>query len=244
MRIAEQLRPFLDGREFSNGLRVPIVDESSKRVQDRLSWLEAAAVGKHVIHVGCVDHLPLIPEKRARGRWLHERLCQTSARCFGVDVHAEGIRYVREELGYEDVVCADIAGETVPALQSSTWDTMILGELVEHLDDPVRFLHAVRERYVDVCRTLLVSAPNALRWENTSGALRGLELINTDHRCWFSPYTLAKLLTVAGFTVRSFALVTGHPIRVRGPRSARRKLMLSLFPAFRDTVIAEAGFEP
>jgi hypothetical protein len=41
------------------------------------------------------------------------------------------------------------------------------------------------------------------------GALKNIENINTDHRHWFSPFTLQKLLCDTKFEITGFYLING-----------------------------------
>lgn len=38
-------------------------------------------------------------------------LCNNSKRCIGVDINKDGIKYLKNNLGYEDVLCGDIIEE-------------------------------------------------------------------------------------------------------------------------------------
>jgi hypothetical protein len=119
---------------------------------------------------------------------------------------------------------------------------MVVGEVLEHLGNPADFLASVRKSYRNCCRRLLVTVPNALRLENGVFALLSREVINSDHRCWYSPYTLAKVLTEAGFHVTEVSLVTAHPVRLRGIITATRWFANKTFPGLRNTVVATAEF--
>ncbi len=242
MRPRGDYRAYLQGREFSNALRFRLPGPRTAALTDRASWLANAVKGKRVVHVGCVDHLPLIEEKLRQGRWLHRRLCVSSVRCLGVDIDADGIRYVRDVLGLDDVICGDIAAGPIPEIVSASWDVMVVGEVLEHLGNPADFLASLSKSYRDCCRRLLVSAPNALRLENGVFALVSREVVNSDHRCWYSPYTLAKVLTEAGFHVTEVSLVTAHPVRLRGIISGIAWFANKTFPGLRNTVVAAAEF--
>ena len=114
---------------------------------------------------------------------------------------------------------------------------MVLGEIVEHLDNPVAFLNAVSSRYSPFVRKMLVTAPNACRYANFRHALSGVEFINTDHRFWFTPYTLAKVLHRAGLAVTEFYFV--HSAR---PPNRAKRWIYDKFPQLKDTLIMIAEF--
>ena len=237
MQFSSSVEDFLSGAEFDSGLRVPVATPE-KRVVYRMNHLEALATGKQVLHVGCVDHLPLIEEKIRRGAWLHSRLDQRAARCLGIDIHREGLAYMKDKLGYEDVVYCDFIQDPVaPEIKAQHWDLMILGELIEHIDNPVQFLSAIREKYAPHVDHLVITTPNAFRIENFLNAFRQNEHINSDHRYWFTPYTLGKVVVQAGMQVDGFQYCQGHPIPgVYFPKD----WLLRRRPAYRDTLVMTA----
>jgi 2-polyprenyl-3-methyl-5-hydroxy-6-metoxy-1,4-benzoquinol methylase len=237
MHFDPSVEPFLTGARFDNGLRVSIA-RPEPHLPTRIDYLLQQAQGKQVIHVGCVDHLPLIPQKIQRGTWLHRRLVEQAARCIGIDVHEEGLAYVREQLGYPDVLRCDLIADPVPAeIAAQRWDLMVLGELLEHIDNPVLFLEAIRTRYAGYVDELVISVPNAFRFENFFAAMRHTEHINTDHRYWFTPYTLAKVVLQAGMRVVSFQFCQGYRL---SPLLLHKHLLLRACPAGRDTLVMTA----
>lgn len=208
MRFASEILPYLRGELFSDSLQIPFLEEKEPLPpwwMGRTVYLQQVLAGRSVIHVGCVDHGPEHAAARiAKDVWLHQKLCQVASPCAGVDIDAEGVRYLSETLGLAEVYCADLARQDVSDLKSRHWDVLLLGELVEHLDDPVAFLTGVRQRYGGCIGSLLATVPNAFAWDNLRQAMQGKERINTDHRYWFTPYTLAKVLIRAGFMPQAF----------------------------------------
>jgi hypothetical protein len=235
MQWPAELLTYLRGEQFSNGLELKISAGSTPLV-DRLDYLEHRVRGKRVIHLGCVDHLEILEEKRRAGKWLHDRLSAAAVECLGIDNNVEGIRHIRENLGMTPVVAADISGPLIPEITDGQWEYLILGEILEHVDNPVSFLSSIRSKYRDRIVSMLVSVPNALRMENVFASLRHSEIINSDHRFWFTPYTLAKVGQRAGFEPIEFTFCS---TRIPGRRELIRRMALSRFPALRDTLMME-----
>ncbi len=234
MHFADDVQPYLTGTQFSNGLTVPIA-RPERSVPDRFSLLEGLARGKRVLHMGCVDHLPLIEQKRARGRWMHARLAASATDLAGLDIEMEGIAYLRDTLGYKDVYVTDVTQDPPPPeVANRTWDLAVFGEIIEHVDDPVHFLSAFRERYAGVVHEAVFTTPNAFRADNHSAARAGREVINTDHRFWWTPYTLAKICTRAKLHVLDFSFCQGYPVP---SWNVPRRVLLSRYPALRDTLV-------
>ena len=194
---------YLDGTEFSSIYQFKIqgTSESLRRVE----LVEKLVAGKKVVHFGCVDHIPLIEQRRRTGIWLHEILAKTCTDLVGVDINEEGIQYMKDA-GFE-TYNSNVVTENPPAeIVSKKWDYIVAGEVLEHIDDPVMFLKSIREKYGACTERILITVPNALSYTNFRFALRNIEMINTDHRFWFTPYTLLKVASQAGITVEDFDL--------------------------------------
>jgi hypothetical protein len=193
--------------------------------------------GQSVIHVGCVDHEPLIEEKRRRGEWLHERLMARSKRVVGVDINGVGIEAMRR-LGIQDLFTGDVLDpEFAKSLCQDSWDTMLIGEVLEHIGNPVEFLSKIQQNFAGHVDRLVLTVPNAFKLANFLNSLKQREIINSDHRFWFSPYTLMKLGTDAGFEVEGLWLSQMYPITRSGVRHRVVRWALTRYPMFRDGLI-------
>jgi hypothetical protein len=211
----------LHGRRFSNAYRFAFAGRGrAPRRSDRLAEI---ARGRRVLHVGCCDHLPLVREKMRQGLYLHQNLCAAAARCVGVDTNAQGVAMLRE-LGFPEVYTP----EQAPA---QDYDLCLLADVIEHVGDPVSFLRSMRvHRFAEI----VVATPNVFRWRNT---LPGAELINSDHRYWFSPYTLCKVLVDAGYEPLQIELCHGDYASWRGALAAR---VMDHLPKWRDSLLVRA----
>lgn len=228
---------FFAGTEFTPALSARLA-RPELNVPVRMEVLLALATGQRVVHVGCVDHLPILEEKLAQGAWLHGQLCNIAERCYGVDLNTEGIERLREK-GYKDLASHDLSSaEALPDIVENQWDLLLLGEVIEHIDNPGEFLSAIRKTYAGSIKQMLVTTPNALCYSNFRHALRQRELVSSDHRCWYSPLTLAKVMTLAGFKVQ---WVSFCQYEVR-PRTPLEHLLLRACPALRDTILMLVNF--
>lgn len=246
MKINDDYLKYLTGEKFHSGLNFPIhtnvIDETV--VTDRFSLLAELCSGKSVLHIGCADHMNLIDEKRTAGTWIHGYLSQVSSKCIGLDINLEAIDYLRNICGITNVMHADIT-KIIPSslLQSSPWDNVFLGEIIEHVNNPVEFLKSLKKGLGSNAKELVVTAPNAIRWENFKNLRKGVECINSDHRYWFTPYTLAKIVLEAGFRPTTFYFVTAYKLsKPSGIRSYLHYRRLLRSPAYRDTIVLRADF--
>jgi 2-polyprenyl-3-methyl-5-hydroxy-6-metoxy-1,4-benzoquinol methylase len=227
--LDDRYAPYISGREFHNGLRIS-VDAQDGDVPARPDFLTAIATGMKVIDLGCTDHAPLIEQKLAQDNWVHKRLSEVADRCIGVDIDPTGIEAARS-FGY-DVLHLDIIEDAVPAdIENHHWDFLVVGEVLEHIGDPVAFLSTIRAKYCDYVDRIVVTVPNALRIANFQFAKQGLEVVNSDHRFWFTPYTLAKIMTDAGLVIEGYRMLQSNPVTDPNARS-----FLLQNPLFREGV--------
>ena len=221
MKFDAATRDFLSGATFSNGHRFDLGNRGP--APRRFERLVEICRGKRVLHVGCCDHLDLIRQKVEQDVYLHQKLCQVAQRCVGSDISVPGVALLRE-LGFQDVFLPD----SVP---DEGYDVCLLADVIEHVGDVVAFLRSMRRYRFG---QLVVVTPNLFRLRNF---LSSGEVVNTDHRYWFSPYTLSKVLVDAGYTPQRVELCHGDHVTTRGAILAR---VLDLLPKYRDTLIAVA----
>lgn len=172
-------------------------------LKSRLEVLQELCSCKKVIHVGCTDHINLIDLKIEENRWLHMLLSKCSSKVLGIDINHEAIDYVKNK-GYSNVIEGDISKPGIFDIASEHWDYILMADMVEHLDSPSVFLKELKKNYGKYIDKYIITVPNAFGLIFLSMALhRGIEYINDDHRAWYTPYTLMKMVAGAGFTIDS-----------------------------------------
>ena len=231
-KFSSNSNAYLKGVEFSNSLVVKHSAAESKIIY-RIELLKALCEGKHIVHLGFTDHIPLILAKLNSKNWLHHELTKVSSRCMGIDINQEAVEYVREIIGIQDVFVHDILStEKLPELTSVKWDYLLIGEVLEHIDNPVFFLQSIREKYKGCFSKIIITVPNALELTNIRGVFKHNEIVNSDHRFWFTPYTLAKVANSAGFSIVSYCYSQSFR-----PDSAFGRFLLRQFPMLREGII-------
>jgi hypothetical protein len=198
MIFNQQVKSYLKGDSFSSTFIINI-DKTRYSPKRREILICDMVAGKRVVHVGCADHVELIERKRKQGIWLHELLVGSASKCVGIDINCEGIEYMKKTLAIPDVYCADIIKDKIQPLKEEKWDYIILGEIVEHLDNPVAFLKFIHENYHQNIDRFIVTVPSIFTIKRWKDVLKYREVINTDHRFWFTPYTISKVLVSSGF---------------------------------------------
>ena len=232
MKFDKEVLPYLSGKKFSDGLLIQTVDTVTKP-SDRLDFLCDLTENKKVIHVGFADHIPLIKDKIKNNTWLHKRLVERAKLCIGLDIDGEAVNYVNSNWSYQNLFCTDIIkDELLPVVKDNTWDYMVLGEILEHVDNPVLFLSEIRNRYSCFVKELVITVPNAYDLLSIRKAFSHREFINSDHRYWYTPYTLAKNAVRAGYEVSDFEYSQSYM-----PKGFIWKYIINHYPMLRETII-------
>ncbi|MBU4487074.1 MAG: class I SAM-dependent methyltransferase, partial [Candidatus Delongbacteria bacterium] len=196
MKINSETYKYLKGLSFSSGIKFTFSSKEN-HITDRISLIKQITHQSKLVHVGCADHIGLIDKKRIKNTWMHDILLKNTNKCIGIDLNAESIEYLRNELKIPDVFCADITKDTIPEIENENWDFIFLGEMLEHVNDPVMFLKSVKKKFSGIINKIIISVPNGFCYDNFFNTFKHFELINSDHKYWFSPYTISKVLAEA-----------------------------------------------
>ena len=107
--------------------------ETQRRARDRIDWLVGSAVGGTVLDIGCSEGIASV------------LLAARGSIVTGVDIHPEAIAYAQElaETMLDDGASRptfrvdDVLDWESPG---PTYDAVILGEVIEHVDEPARMM--------------------------------------------------------------------------------------------------------
>ena len=242
--FGDETMRYLNGQAFSDSHRTAMATvRTTPAMTDRLALLEDYAAGKNVLHVGCCDHVELIREKIAKDIWVHGRISQVAKKCIGIDIDQDAIAYVIANFNVDNVFAMDITKERPDFIDESHWDIMMLPDVIEHINDPVDFLRKIRQIYCEKIDEIVISTPNAFWVHNLLASIKSYEIINSDHRYVFTPYTLAKVMMSAGFRIKEFTMVSTVPWKETGRRHhIVKKLVYRRFPVLGHVIVMNAAF--
>lgn len=229
---------YISDKRFSNAKAFSI--NASFFQGGRLGLIDALVKDCSVLHVGCADHLELIEKKIGNNTWLHKRLISSAKIVYGIDIDSNAVKKMHE-LGYSDVECFDVTESWPGTMVGKEFDVAVLGEVVEHVSNPVDFLSGFCDASANSVGELIVTVPNAFSYFNFLNVLRGVEKINTDHKFFFTPYTISKVMSLAGWRVKAIYYVEDGVGRDNGRfRDFIKGFVLSKFPMLAVTMVVVA----
>jgi len=168
------------------------------RTDATLRWVK----GPKVLDIGCTGHVVEIGSPY----WLHGRLRENFPSVTGVDISAENVETLRKH-GLGDVYVESAESFDL----SQKFDTIVAGELIEHLSNPGLFLQQARRHLGDQGR-LVLTTPNPFSLAYLLYAILKFPRTcqNPQHACWFCPRTMIELAERFGFKVVYFELIDDY----------------------------------
>lgn len=153
--------------------------------------------GPIVLDLGAIQHSA---EKADGPDWLHGKLCDRFETVVGVDMLALDAFKLRQR-GY------DIRSANVETMNLDIRaDTVVAGELIEHVSNPGLMLGRIHE-HVKSDGRLVLSTPNPWFVGHLIRGTIGSMDINAEHTGWYGPIVLRQLLGRHGFHVESVEYV-------------------------------------
>jgi SAM-dependent methyltransferase len=187
----------------------------------RIAWILARARGPRVLDVGCAGYEP---DPRSPF-WLHGRLRDSFDHVVGIDSD-EGIVADLGRMSYREVHHAN--AETFRLAER--FDTIVAGELLEHLSNPGMFLQRVKEHLAPSGK-LLITTPYPLALVHFLYALFHYPRTcsNPEHTSWFCIDTLKRLARLNGLRTICCDLLEDYRASPLAPRYRIFVRLLSLF---------------
>ena len=198
MKFDPWVLKYLKGDAFQSSLNVEIGREKHKIISREAAITEIIR-NMEVIHIGCSDHIQIINDKLKTNTWLHKLISENAKKCIGIDIDKESIEFIKKELGYQNVFHGNILTDEFKEIKECRWDYAVFGEIIEHLDDPVNFLRVFKTRYGENVSRFIITVPTVYNQRQFTNMINYREVINSDHRYWFTPFTISKVLVSAGY---------------------------------------------
>jgi glycosyltransferase involved in cell wall biosynthesis/2-polyprenyl-3-methyl-5-hydroxy-6-metoxy-1,4-benzoquinol methylase len=166
----------------------------------REPYILSRCAGRRVLDLGCVD-VGLAEEKAQAGGLLHMWIKEVAAHLVGIDIDPSYRHLLPPASETYDVHFGNVEDPaTFDPVRHVDFDVIVAAEIVEHLNNPGLFLWAIRDLMRPHTR-LIVTVPNAMRFQLAENVRAGVEMVHPDHNYWFSPTTLQTLLNKNGLHV-------------------------------------------
>ena len=180
----------------------PVTNELKRLRKSRsgyLNWIDGFVKSRSVLDIGVVEHdishieLPT---------WKHKYIRDRAAHVLGIDIVPEGIDLLKNR-GYNvrlaDATSEDDLGER--------FERVVIGDVIEHVNNPVRLLQFAG-RHLVPGGLILVSTPNPYWIKHILSTLvRGTLVTNADHISWVSPAAALELGRRAGLCLQEYWLM-------------------------------------
>ena len=200
---------YIYDNNFSADLHVKYY--KTNKIIEKKDYLRELLLNKKIIDLGFTDHFEIIDERIKNKTWVHADYRSWSSDILGVDINEKAINYIKEKLKFDDIYYHDITSPVLlqPILEKQ-WDYLIMSEVLEHIPDPALFLKKIKENYGNNINRIIITVPNAFGAITLRSVFKNVERINSDHKFWFTPYTLAKVAVSAGLKVEEFCLCNSY----------------------------------
>lgn len=200
-------------------LREQLAKKKRGRIGDCGKFLEEFVTGRTVLDVGVVQHDLSQVE---RPGWKHGRIRRWASSVVGVDILPDQVAELQAR-GF-DVRCIDATSEQH---LGQMFERVVLGDVIEHVDNPVALL-AFARRHLAVDGRILCSTPNPFFISYVvEGLRRGNYIPNAEHVSWITPTMALELAHRAGLELAEYWHVQGEG------KTFRRKLGVTVLSALR-----------
>lgn len=139
---------------------------------------------KNVLDVGCIGQ----DKSSESEHWLHARIAKVSTSTIGADIDQKGIDSLQGK-GYEIYTPEELESK----INGKKFDAIVMGDVIEHVDNPVEFLQFYTKYLADDGK-MIICTPNVFGIRYTLQIFFfGQSGTNPEHTFGFEPYTMLEL---------------------------------------------------
>jgi SAM-dependent methyltransferase len=171
-------------------------------IKDRMTVIAPLVRDKTTLDLGIVDSRRQRHDTKDRLKKkpssLFRQINQLTPDVLGVDIDEEGVKLLAKQ-GF-NTLHANVSEMDL----GKRFQTIVAGEIIEHLPDPGVFLRNMRKHLTDD-GCLVLTTPNPFYVKNCWKILRyNRPCVHEEHTCWFEPITLTHLCNLCGLEVYEF----------------------------------------
>lgn len=155
------------------------------KIDNREKYILDKCKNKNVLDIGAVDHKAITENK---SYWLHKNIKKVAYKLTGLDNNKKEIEILNKK-GYNIIL-----GNAEQFNLNEKFDTIICGEIIEHLSNQGLFFKSIKNHLKDN-GILIITTPNVFRLRNLLRMVFiGIVIPNSDHTCWYDEITLNQLV--------------------------------------------------
>jgi SAM-dependent methyltransferase len=212
------------------------------KLVQRVDLIMEMCAGKKVLHLGCANY-PYTQNSIDNQMLLHYDIEKSAGELYGFDFDQPGLDILAAN-GTGNLYRADLEKLDEVAM-SETFDVIVAGEMIEHLNNPGLFLTGI-QRFMNAETRLVLTTINAycgMRWfwYGLRGRRGKQEPVHPDHVAYYSYSTLSLLVKRHGLDVDSFMFYDiGKEHRPHNPwyLNAVNDVFTTIAPQWADGIIA------
>jgi len=179
----------------------PAAAESSPMIP-RAKQLISFVKGPRVLDVGCAGHILELNSEY----WLHGELVRHFPEVVGIDVNRQNVETLLS-MGMTNLLVYSAENFCL----NREFDSVVAGELIEHLSNPGLFLRCAA-KHLAINGRIVISTPNPFSLLNSLYALCKFPKTcqNPEHTCWFCVATFQELTGREGLRVLEWHLIEDY----------------------------------
>jgi SAM-dependent methyltransferase len=164
-----------------------------------LEFIEQRVEQRSVLDIGVVSHSARYFDQPD---WRHGRIARRARRCVGIDI-LEPLVAELNQRGFR-VLCVDATSE---ADIGERFELVFLGDVLEHVDNPVALLRFAA-RHLEPGGRVYATTPNPFSRKFFRRFRRdGTAIVNLDHLFWITPTQAMEIGRRAGLSLNGYHLI-------------------------------------
>jgi len=151
---------------------------------DYLDWLMKKVRDKKCLDVGAIEHNL---EYVKLPRWKHKLIKENAKKVVGVDILEKYAQKLNKN-GFDIRICDATSNEHL----GEKFELVILGDIIEHVLNPVRLLKFAI-RHMEDGGEIIVKTPNPYYINNIKKSIKDKPNVNLEHVMWITPTMMMEI---------------------------------------------------
>jgi len=199
-------------------------------INDFMLFVKSFVEGYDVLDIGIVEHDISHIESN---NWKHKYICGWAKSVLGLDILSKEVEFLKQK-GF-NVIEADATSDID---LGQRFDRVVIGDVVEHVVNPVNLLKFA-SRHIHDSGSILLSTPNPYFYQFIYRTIKeGTFIANAEHLSWITPSMALELGRRSGLNLREYRLLQGKP------KSIVKKIIKKIIECFigKDSEILTSAF--